>query len=84
LRREIPIRLQHFMEERSLNASKLSERSHIPYNVVNGAAKGQTVPRLAAAIALAASMGVTVEQLVGETRGEELASRAWFEVSRDW
>ena len=82
LRREIPVRLERFMRNRGLNANKLANRSHLPYNVVNGAAKGETVPKLASALALAASMGITVEQLIGETIGEDLVARAWFEASQ--
>jgi hypothetical protein len=72
----IAARLNFLMAERCLSARMLSTRSHVAINTVYGTIAGDTVPRLGNLVALAAGLGVSLDQLLGSSPVEELVLSA--------
>lgn len=82
IRKVIPERLQALLDQRGINPLRLAERAHMTPSTVYGSVNGKTAPTLVNLVALAAGLGVSVDELLGTSAVENLARDAMWRASQ--
>ena len=67
-------RLADLMDREGLSAREVSRRTRVAINTVRTVLSGERTPRLGNLVALSAGLGITLDQLLGETSVETLAA----------